>query len=114
MHKLAEFLTSDSLTAQGYFEFEGFTGHLPAQARARLPGLGADLRRLQHEVLVLHRAVDPRAQVDRPLDELVDEVRATGRRRRREVTLLGQNVNAYGARLRAGERSSFAELLHAR
>ena len=27
--KLAEFLTSDSLTAQGYFEFEGFTGHLP-------------------------------------------------------------------------------------
>ncbi len=33
-HKLAEFLTSDSLTAQGYFEFEGFTGHLPAK-RAR-------------------------------------------------------------------------------
>jgi len=30
-HKLAEFLTSDSLTAQGYFEFEGFTGHLPAK-----------------------------------------------------------------------------------
>ena len=35
VHKLAEFLTSDSLTAQGFFEFEGFTGHLPAQARAR-------------------------------------------------------------------------------
>ena len=34
VHKLAEFLTSDSLTAQGYFEFEGFTGHLPAR-RAR-------------------------------------------------------------------------------
>ena len=32
VHKLAEFLTSDSLTAQGYFEFEGFTGHLPAQS----------------------------------------------------------------------------------
>jgi len=31
VHKLAEFLTSDSLTAQGYFEFEGFTGHLPAR-----------------------------------------------------------------------------------
>src|ERR1700733_15266623 len=28
VHKLAEFLTSDSLTAQGYFKFEGFTGHL--------------------------------------------------------------------------------------
>ena len=27
--RLAEFLTSDSLTAQGYFEFEGFAGDLP-------------------------------------------------------------------------------------
>ena len=34
VHKLAEFLTADSLTAQGFFEFEGFTGHLPAK-RAR-------------------------------------------------------------------------------
>src|SRR5581483_294784 len=31
VHKLAEFLVSDSLSAQGYFEFEGFTGHLPAK-----------------------------------------------------------------------------------
>src|SRR4029077_3588157 len=31
VHKLAEFLTSDSLSAQGYFEFEGFTGDLPAK-----------------------------------------------------------------------------------
>ena len=31
VHKLAEFLTSDSITAQGFFEFEGFTGHLPAK-----------------------------------------------------------------------------------
>src|SRR6201994_5084146 len=30
-HRLAEFLTSDSLTAQGFFEFEGFTGHLPSK-----------------------------------------------------------------------------------
>src|ERR671917_571760 len=29
IHRLAEFLTSDSLTAQGYFEFEDFSGHLP-------------------------------------------------------------------------------------
>ena len=27
--RLAEFLASDSLTAQGYFEFEDFSGHLP-------------------------------------------------------------------------------------
>src|SRR3954453_9579683 len=31
VHKLAEFLTSDSLTAQGFFEFECFTGPLPAK-----------------------------------------------------------------------------------
>src|SRR6187402_528238 len=31
IHKLAEFLTSDSLTAQGYFEFEDFSGHLPTR-----------------------------------------------------------------------------------
>ncbi|HMJ02495.1 MAG TPA: tRNA (N6-isopentenyl adenosine(37)-C2)-methylthiotransferase MiaB, partial [Conexibacter sp.] len=30
-HKLAEFLTSDSLDAQGFFEFEGFTGRLPSK-----------------------------------------------------------------------------------
>ncbi len=34
VHKLAEFLTSDSLTAQGFFEFEGFAADLPAR-RAR-------------------------------------------------------------------------------
>src|ERR687883_759179 len=31
IHRLAEFLTSESLTAQGYFEFEDFSGHLPAR-----------------------------------------------------------------------------------
>src|SRR5689334_15994472 len=31
IHKLAEFLASDSLSAQGYFEFEDFAGHLPTR-----------------------------------------------------------------------------------
>ena len=31
IHRLAEFLNSDSITAQGYFEFEDFAGHLPAR-----------------------------------------------------------------------------------
>jgi tRNA-2-methylthio-N6-dimethylallyladenosine synthase len=39
IHRLAEFLTSDSLTAQGYFEFEGFpaarTASCPPRAGAR-------------------------------------------------------------------------------
>src|SRR6059058_4373558 len=36
VHKLAEFLVSDSLTAQGFFEFEAFTGRLPAKRARRL------------------------------------------------------------------------------
>src|SRR5256714_781595 len=36
--KLAEFLTSDSITAQGFFEFEGFTGHLPAKREREFQG----------------------------------------------------------------------------
>jgi tRNA-2-methylthio-N6-dimethylallyladenosine synthase len=38
VHKLAEFLTSDSLSAQGFFEFEGFTGHLPAKRGREFQG----------------------------------------------------------------------------
>ena len=103
VHKLAEFLTSDSIGAQGFFEFEGFTGHLPRQARPRVPGLGADLGRLQHGLLVLHRALDARARgvaADGGADR-------RGRARSqpsgvREVTLLGQNVNSWGRSLAAG------------
>ena len=60
VHKLAEFLTSDSITAQGFFEFEGFTGSPADEARTRVPGVGADLGRVQLRLLVLHRAVDAR------------------------------------------------------
>ena len=60
IHRLAEFLTSDALTAQGYFEFEGFSGHLPMKRERRVPGLGADLAGLQLRLLVLHRALDAR------------------------------------------------------
>jgi tRNA-2-methylthio-N6-dimethylallyladenosine synthase len=53
-------------------------------------------------------------QVDRPLHELVAEVRAMVDEGVVEVTLLGQNVNAYGRAVApgAGERTSFAALLH--
>ena len=111
VHKLAEFLTSDSLTAQGFFEFEGFTGHLPAhrerpfQAWVQI-SVGCNCR-CSYCIVPSTRG----REVSRPPDELVDEVRRLAADGVREVTLLGQNVNAYGRDLRPA-RATFAELLH--
>src|SRR5829696_5434714 len=110
VHKLAEFLTSDSLTAQGFFEFEGFTGHLPAhrerpfQAWVQI-SVGCNCR-CSYCIVPSTRG----REVSRPPDELVEEVRGLAADGVCEVTLLGQNVNAYGRDLRPG-RATFAELL---
>jgi tRNA-2-methylthio-N6-dimethylallyladenosine synthase len=135
VHRLAEFLTSDSLTAQGYFEFEGFTGRLPAHRKRPFQGwvqisVGCNCR-CSYCIVPSTRG----REVSRPFGELVAEVRQMATEGVREVTLLGQNVNSYGRDLRdaptsagkarpgissarparmAGRRSrSFAELLHA-
>src|SRR3712207_6654201 len=111
VHKLAEFLTSDSITAQGFFEFEGFTGHLPAKRARDFQGwvqISAGCN------MVCSYCIVPTTrgrEVSRQLDELVAEVRGLAADGVREVTLLGQNVNSYGRSLRP--RASFAELLHA-
>jgi tRNA-2-methylthio-N6-dimethylallyladenosine synthase len=109
VHKLAEFLTSDSLTAQGYFEFEGFTGHLPARRAREFQGwvqisVGCNCA-CSYCIVPSTRG----REVSRPAGELVGEVRAMAEDGVREVTLLGQNVNSYGRDL--AERSSFAQLL---
>jgi len=112
VHKLAEFLTSDSLTAQGFFEFEGFTGHLPSK-RAREFQAWVQISAGCNQVCSYCIVPSTRGrEVSRPLDELVEEVRALAADGVREVTLLGQNVNSYGRGLRP-EPSSFAELLRA-
>src|ERR1700728_3778746 len=111
VHKLAEFLTSDSLTAQGFFEFEGFTGHLPAKRAREFQGW------LQISVgcnSVCSYCIVPSTrgrEVSRAPGELVDEVARLAADGVREVTLLGQNVNSYGRDLPRGQRITFSELL---
>src|ERR1700731_255164 len=87
VHKLAEFLTSDSITAQGYFEFEGFTGHLPAK-RAR------DFQAwVQISVgcnCVCSYCIVPSTrgrEASRPLEDIGAEVRVLAREGVREGTL---------------------------
>jgi len=102
VHRLAEFLTSDSLTAQGYFEFEGFTGHLPAARARRFQGwvqisVGCNCA-CSYCIVPSTRG----REVSRPPGELVAEVQAMAAEGVREVTLLGQNVNSYGRDLPIG------------
>src|ERR687896_252473 len=111
VHKLAEFLTSDSLTAQGYFEFEGFTGHLPTKRERDFQAwvqisVGCNCR-CSYCIVPSTRG----REVSRPLDELVAEVERLAADGVREVTLLGQNVNSYGRDLPKGSKTTFAELL---
>ncbi|MBV9046901.1 MAG: MiaB/RimO family radical SAM methylthiotransferase, partial [Solirubrobacterales bacterium] len=111
VHKLAEFLTSDSITAQGFFEFEGFTGHLPAK-RAREFQAWVQISVGCNCVCSYCIVPSTRGrEVSRPADELISEVRRLAADGVKEVTLLGQNVNSYGRDLPSETRLTFAELL---
>jgi tRNA-2-methylthio-N6-dimethylallyladenosine synthase len=111
VHRLAEFLTADSLTAQGYFEFEGFTGHLPMRRAREFQAwmqisVGCNCR-CAYCIVPSTRG----REVSRPATELIAEAERLAADGVREVTLLGQNVNSYGRDLPKGSKTTFAELL---
>jgi tRNA-2-methylthio-N6-dimethylallyladenosine synthase len=111
IHRLAEFLTSDSLTAQGYFEFEDFSGHLPMKREREFQAwvqitVGCNMR-CSFCIVPSTRG----HEVSRDPHELVAEIARLAEDGVREVTLLGQNVNSYGRDLPKNRRLSFAELL---
>jgi tRNA-2-methylthio-N6-dimethylallyladenosine synthase len=111
IHKLAEFLNSDSLTAQGYFEFEDFSGHLPTRREREFQGW---LQISQGCNCVCAYCIVPSTrgrEVSRGPDELIAEAERLAADGVREVTLLGQNVNSYGRELPKEVRIGFAELL---
>ena len=111
IHRLAEFLNSDSLTAQGYFEFEEFSGDLPARRERPFQGW---MQISQGCNCACSYCIVPstrgREESRRPVD-LVEEARQLAADGVLEVTLLGQNVNSYGRDLPLEERIRFSDLL---
>ncbi|MGH2993658.1 MAG: tRNA (N6-isopentenyl adenosine(37)-C2)-methylthiotransferase MiaB [Solirubrobacterales bacterium] len=111
IHRLAEFLTTDSITAQGFFEFEDFSGHLPPKRGREFQGW---VQISQGCNCVCAYCIVPSTrgrEVSRPPGELVEEISALAADGVREVTLLGQNVNSYGRDLPRERRIRFSELL---
>jgi tRNA-2-methylthio-N6-dimethylallyladenosine synthase len=111
IHRLAEFLTQDSLTAQGYFEFEDFSGHLPAKREREFQAWvqisqGCNCR-CSYCIVPSTRG----REQSRDPDELLAEVEGLAAEGVSEVTLLGQNVNSYGRDLPKDARIRFSDLL---
>jgi tRNA-2-methylthio-N6-dimethylallyladenosine synthase len=109
--KLAEFLTSDSITAQGFFEFEGFSGHLPMKREREFQAwvqisVGCNCK-CSYCIVPSTRG----REVSRDQHELLAEIERLAADGVREVTLLGQNVNSYGRDLPKEDRIRFSDLL---
>ncbi len=111
IHRLAEFLNSDQLTAQGYFEFEEFSGDLPSRRAREFQGW---LQISQGCNCVCSYCIVPSTrgrEESRDPDLLVAEAERLAGEGVRELTLLGQNVNSYGRDLPKETRIRFSDLL---
>jgi tRNA-2-methylthio-N6-dimethylallyladenosine synthase len=111
IHKLAEFLNSDSLTAQGYFEFEDFSAHLPTRRVREFQGWLQVSQGCNCNCAYCIVPSTRGREVSRDPGELLAEAEALAADGVREITLLGQNVNSYGRDLPAETRIGFAGLL---
>lgn len=111
IHRLAEFLTSDSLSAQGFFEFESLSSEMPGIREREFQGW---VQISQGCNCACSYCIVPSTrgrEVSRDpalIEEEVEQLVGDGVR---EVTLLGQNVNSYGRDLLAPHRIAFSELL---
>jgi tRNA-2-methylthio-N6-dimethylallyladenosine synthase len=111
IHRLGEFLESDDLAAQGFFEFEGFAGELPMR---RERPYQAWVQISQGCNCVCSYCIVPSTrgrERSRDPRDIVAEVEGLAADGVKEVTLLGQNVNSYGRDLPREERIDFADLL---
>ncbi len=109
--RLAEFLASDSLTAQGYFEFEDFSGHLPMKRGREFQ---AWLQISQGCNCNCSYCIVPSTrgrEESRDPAELIAEVSRAGRRRRARGDAAGPERQQLRPRPGQRERISFAELL---
>jgi tRNA-2-methylthio-N6-dimethylallyladenosine synthase len=109
--RLAQFLTTDSLSAQGFFEFEDFSGHLPAKREREFQ---AWLQISQGCNCACSYCIVPSTrgrEESRDPAELIAEVEVLAADGVCEITLLGQNVNSYGRDLPRETKTTFAELL---
>jgi tRNA-2-methylthio-N6-dimethylallyladenosine synthase len=111
IHKLAEFLNSDSLSAQGYFEFEDFSASLPTRRVREFQGWLQVSQGCNCNCAYCIVPSTRGREVSRDPARLVAEAEALAADGVRELTLLGQNVNSYGRDLPKETRIGFSELL---
>ena len=112
IHRLAEFLTSESLTAQGYFEFEDFSGHLPMKREREFQAWvqisqGCNMR---CAFCIVPSTRGPRGQ-PRPGRAASREIARARRRRRPRGHAARPERQLVRPRPAEGPRIAFAELL---